>query len=166
VPTWAAHIDLIGVGGGGSGQGEQGYNMGSGGLAGGWNGRTLVAGTDFTPGTTVFTVTPGAGGAAVFSYFVNGNNGAATTITWHNVAGTAQTFTCTGGLGGYTGGNSYGGQGAGNYTFNGVTYYGGGGSGIQSVGVFPGGGGGGAAVYSNYAAPGANGEAWTVARQT
>ena len=165
-PLWALHIDLVGVGGGGSGEGEIGFNMGQGGGCGIWNGITLAAGTDYTPGTTVFTVTPGAGGAGIIGYFSNGNSGANTTITWTDPSSNPRTFTCLGGAGGQPGFFGYGGVSAANYMFDSIPYYGGAGGFPGVGGSPPGGGGGGAVIFQPFSGAGANGEAWCVAHPT
>lgn len=165
-PLWALHIDLVGVGGGGSGEGEIGFNMGQGGGCGIWNGITLAAGIDYTPGTTVFTVTPGAGGAGIIGYFSNGNSGANTTITWTDPSSNPRTFTCLGGAGGQPGFFGYGGVSAANYMFDSIPYYGGAGGFPGVGGSPPGGGGGGAVIFQPFSGAGANGEAWCVAHPT
>jgi hypothetical protein len=168
-PLWADYLDLVGVGGGGSGQGEIGVNMGASGFAGHWNGVTLTAGVDFTPGVTVFTVAP-AGIAGGAGYFSNGNSGHTTTITWTDPTSTPRTFTCTGGAGGYTlDGLGYLGQSAGDYIFpstNGQIYYGGAGGVEGTGGGFPGGGGGGSVLFQPTSGAGAGGEAWIRAYQS
>jgi hypothetical protein len=163
-PTWANFLDLVGVGGGGSGEGEILINMGQGGGAGSWNATTLVAGTDFTPGVTEFTITPGAGGYAVIDYFGEGHPGAATTITWTDPFSVQRTFTCAGGVGGHPGLFGYAGNSPGNFVFNGVPYLGGGKCLPGTSGKFPGGGGGGAIIFEPFSGFGAPGEAWIVAR--
>jgi hypothetical protein len=166
-PSWTNFIDFVGIGGGGSGEGEILINMGQGGLPGSWNAVTLGAGTDFTPGSTVFTITPGAGGASLVGYFGDGNNGSASTVTWTDPGGHPRTFTCAGGDGGAaTGLFSYDGQAPANYTYNNVPYYGGAQALVGCDGNAPGGGGGGAFFFEAITGAGAPGQIWVTARQT
>jgi hypothetical protein len=164
-PIWCANLDWVGVGAGGSGQGEVGFNMGQGGDAGQWAGVTVTAGTDFVADETVFTVTPGEGGAAIIGYFGNGHDGEPTTIAWTDPAGIDRMIVAAGGGGGrLTSLFRYLGEGAGDYTYLGETYYGGKACAPGIGGNSPGGGGGGAVIFQPFSGPGADGAAWATAR--
>lgn len=164
ISSWAKSIGLIGVGGGGGGNGEDLAFVGFGGLAGVWNATTLTVGatgaTGIQAGATI-TITVGEGGVGG-AYFTTGNPGTATTFSWPDAAGTTQTLTCAGGLGGSVGGTNLleWGLSPGNLTYQGQTYVGGG---IQVIGglpgIAPGGGGTGGAPFE-YGAGGAIGQAW------
>lgn len=166
VDSWAAHVDIIGIGGGGGGQGETGFTVGRGGSPGAWNAKTLVVGTDIMAGGTL-TITVGAGGAGG-PYFTDGSAGAATTFSWVDHLGATKTLTCSGGAGGGLGNGANlaeSGLSPGNETFNGVPYIGGAAQPLPGVGYPPGGSGpGGPAFLFGYA--GGRGQAWTVERQS
>jgi hypothetical protein len=167
LPPWAAHIDLVGIGGGGAGQGEQGWNLGQGGHAGTWNAVTLTVGntgTQIPIGNTI-AVTVGAGAPANNSYFLDGATGGTTTFVWTDASSTVHTLTCAGGVGGGGSGTAYSGFGAGNETWNGVVYYGGGAAASGTGGNGPGGGGGGAPPFL-FGAGGGAGGGWVRALQT
>src|SRR5699024_2053158 len=117
MPGWAKEgdeVDLIAVGGGGAGQGEQGYNMGQGGDAGTWGSRTLVVGTDIAPGAT-FNITVGAGGPKQIMYFQNGDPGEDSTISYTDMNNQTQTVIGHGGEGGRGVGVYYNGHPAGDH---------------------------------------------------
>jgi hypothetical protein len=170
-PSWTNYLDIVGLGAGGSGEGEILVNMGQGGAAGEWNAITLQAGeyNDFIPGVTKFTVTPGVAGAALVGYFGNGNAGTASTVTWTDPTGHSRSFTAAGGAGGgATGLFDYNGAtpSPNPYTYNGVPYYGGTGGTLGEDANFPGSGGGGAFILEAVTGAGAGGEVWITARQT
>lgn len=168
INSWAAHVDLIGVGAGGGGEGETGAGNGDGGTAGVWNAKTLTVGATGASGIAAggtITVTIGAGGAGG-PYFTHGSNGGNTVFSWQDAVGTTQTMTCNGGAGGQPSTNlTSWGLGPGNYTYNSVTYPGGGTNAVGGAGYYPGGGGAGGAAFQ-YGFAGASGEAWSVERQS
>lgn len=174
IDTWAGHVDLIGCGQGGGGQGETGSTVGRGGSPGSWNGQTLVVGTDIAAGGSITVTvqadpsangngTPGSGGA----YFADGVDGYSTTFQWNKPGIGIQTLSCAGGIGGglHNGSNAttYG-QGPGDYTFNGITYPGGGATLFPQNGSVPGGSGPGGQSFQ-YGFSGGHGQALLVERQ-
>jgi hypothetical protein len=172
VPSWATLVDLVGVGAGGGGEGETGAGNGPGGTAGAWQGmqltvgvtNTVNAGMDIPIGGTI-TITVGTGGAGG-AFFTPGNDGGGTVFSWVNMAGTAMTLTCNGGLGGQLSTNTLSwGLSPGNFTFDGYPYTGGSLNATGSVGNPPGGGGPGGQAFQ-FGLAGARGQAWTVDRQT
>lgn len=169
IPAFAkivgAKLDLIGLGGGGAGQGEQGYNLGQGGFAGTWNNTTLTCGVDYPTTATSLTVAVGAGGAQAIVYFADGNPGSATTFTWTDPSSVVHTLTCAGGTGGHSAGFGYNGQGSGNHPYLGTTYPGGADVASGATGSPPGGGGGGAPPFG-FGGAGKIGIAYVVARQS
>ncbi|GFG74641.1 hypothetical protein MBOT_20060 [Mycobacterium botniense] len=93
LPPWMVagnKLDLVGVGGGGAGQGAEVFIGGQGGSAGSWNVGTLVVGTDIAPGGTI-TVTVGAGGPQQIQWFTAGLPGTATTFQWTDPGAPAHT---------------------------------------------------------------------------
>ena len=176
IPTWAVAgdtIDLIGVGGGGSGMSEWNAGVMAGGLGGSWNAQRFVLYSD--PNSTGLTVIPtgttqlqcavGAGGPHPGGYWANGNPGSATVWTCYDgpSAGTVL-LTCAGGAGGSGSVGLSSGQGSAPtpnpYTFQGMSYTGGSNVGINATGAKPGGGGGGATWYE-LGGSGAPGGGWT-----
>lgn len=173
---WALHVDLIGVGAGGSGEGELGFATGYGGTGGTWAATTLTVGIDIEAGTPITVVVapqnlyPGGGPGGTTPYFQHGLDGAATTFTWTKPDTTTGTLTCAGGFGGnHTVGLSHNtlsfGLSPGDETHSGVTYVGGAERITAGPGNFPGGGGWGAQLFE-YGQPGAAGAAVIVERQT
>ena len=165
LPAWAVYVDLIGIGGGGAGQGELLANEGVGGAAGSWNATVLTVGNTGTdiPAGAIITVTVGSGGSGPTPYFTDGNSGTATTFSWTDASSTPHTLTCAGGAGGSGIGFYYFGHSPGNETHNGVTYVGGAVAGQGDAGNAPGGGGGGAPFFL-FGGAGGNGGGWIVAR--
>lgn len=170
--SWATRVDLVGVGAGGGGEGETGAGNGDGGTQGGWEGVTLTVGVTNTvaagmdiPIGGVITITVGAGGVGG-AFFTPGSDGDDTVFSWVNMAGTTETITCSGGLGGQPSTNlTSWGLSPGNFTFDDYPYTGGALNAVGGVGNRPGGGGcGGAAFQFGFA--GGRGQAWTVDRQT
>lgn len=165
IPTWCGYIDVIALGGGGGGNhgGTAGF-YGEGGYAGKWAATTWVRGVDFDSETdSLVTFAPGAGGNGGYNIVIPGANGTAS--TWEI---TNETLTAAGGEGGDAlrfGGHTVG-QGAGTYTFNGVTFVGGGDQNVYGSGGTPGGGGAGGNWISFQAGGrGGPGCGWVVFRQ-
>jgi len=175
IPDWANFIDGVYIGGGGGGCGGNvifGWG-GEGGYAGAWEGETLVRGVDFPVDATEITVTVGAVGAAGPGNTPGGAGG--DTIRADIDDGTASVTAAGGAAGNEQNVGHYGGDPAGNFTFNDVTYIGGTGGGAApfsngAAGTAPGaGGGGGAGGTWGVAWPGgigARGGAWMTARNT
>lgn len=171
---WALHLDLIGLGGGGNGEGELLGATGYGGTGGTWEATTLTVGVDIEAGTPITVVVaprnPDSGPGGTTPYFDHGFDGLPTTFTWTKPDTTTGTLTCAGGFGGnHTLGLSHNtlsfGLGPGDETYNGVTYVGGAERITAGPGNFPGGGGWGAQPFE-YGQPGAAGVAVIVERQT
>ncbi|MGB3707588.1 hypothetical protein [Gordonia sp. (in: high G+C Gram-positive bacteria)] len=141
IPPWSRYIDLVGIGGGASGQTGSGVagGKGSGGAAGGWNSATLERGVAIPWTATTINVIVGAGGTKPSnSDYAGPNNGAGSTIS---VVGTSAGIVCPGGTGTISGQN---GGSASNYPYMDQTFTGGaGGSGNGGAGGVPGGGGAG-----------------------
>lgn len=165
IGSWVTDVDLVALGSGGGGQGELGFTVGNGGLAGTWGVKTLIVGTDIVAGSTI-TITVGAGGSGG-GYYNPGIAGQSTIFSWTTPSSTTQTFTAIGGAGGGTVQNFGVGASPGNETFDGRTYSGGGTTlgGSPTTGSIPGGGGGGGQAFQ-FGGKGARGQAWTVERQT
>lgn len=154
IPYWCIYIDLILLGGGGSGSNSLGIIPGTGGQGGLWATITVQRGVEIPWTTTSIEITVGPGGAA-------GSNGGNTTASATGMA--TQT-----GLGGVEGAGTNGITGAspGNVSYNGQTYTGGAGqNNAGAAGNAPGGGGAGGGSFGA-GGPGAHGVAFVVARQT
>jgi hypothetical protein len=135
VPTWAKHIDVVLVGGGGGGN----YNGNAyGGAGGAWNAQTYS--TSAIGSTLSVTVGNGgtSGGTSGSGVGYGGNGGGSI------VSGTGVSLTASGGSGGSVSGGvgtaTTGNAGA-NENFGGNIYYGGAASGVLSLANYPGGGG-------------------------
>lgn len=163
IPSWANHIDVVGVPGGGGGhQGGTWGVGGAGGDAGTWVTATWDRTTHFTDGTVV-SITVGAGGSAGVGG--NGGSGGATSISipGHSV-------TTAGGVGATSfdfAGSNHTGDGPGNLSYNGQNYVGGGSqSSYGAKGASPGGAGaGGNWVSFQPGGAGADGAVWIRAYQ-
>lgn len=155
------HVDLVGVGGGASGQTGSGAfgGAGNGGKAGVWNSITL----DLSTITSLQVTAVGSGGAQPANSDNAGPNaGTATTFTW-----TGGSLTCAGGSGSASGQN---GESPGNYALDGQPYTGGsGGTGNAGAPTAPGGAGaggnGGFFGSRTRGAAGAAGRAWIRAKR-
>ena len=166
IPKWCGYIDLVALGGGGGGNhgGTAGF-YGEGGYAGKWAVKTLTAGVDFSLSTdTHVDFTPGAGGLGGYNIVIPGAYGGAS--TWK--IGSTTVLSAAGGEGGDAlrfGGHTVG-QGAGTYTFNGVTFVGGGDQNVYGSGGTTGGGGAGG-NWISFQAGGAGGVGcgWVIFRQ-
>ncbi|QGH80048.1 hypothetical protein SEA_NHAGOS_37 [Gordonia phage NHagos] len=158
-------LDIVGVGGGASGQTGSGATntAGKGGAKGVWLGMTLQRGVDFPEDATSLVVVVGAAtGRADNSDLAAPVNGNPTTFT---IAG-AGTVTAAGGSGTRSSGQA--GEGAGNFTWNGVLYTGGADSSTSAAGNAPGGAGSGGngGIFGSRTRgwEGARGAAWSVQR--
>lgn len=151
-------VDLVGIGGGHSGQGEYGTPWAAdAGEPGKWRGRTVVYGSDIPVNSQVL-IHFGAGGPSVNGYFQPGNPGEDTVF---RLPDGTELLRCPGG----TGTTASGSSGAGDFTFAGRPYYGGGVVAANFDGAPPGGGGGGAVPFSITSGAGGRGEAFVTARQ-
>lgn len=158
-----AKIDVVLNGGGGGGQGEQGFNLGQGGYAGVWADVTLTCGIDYPVGATTISFIVGRGGPQQITYFSNGINGSQSSITWNDGV-INHTIAAAGGVGGHGAGFGYNGQGSGNHSYRGINYPGGTDVSPGAKGSAPGGGGGGAPPYL-FGGGGADGTVIFIARQ-
>lgn len=169
-------IDLIGVGGGGSGMSEWDAGIMAGGVGGSWGAQQFVYGSDINgtgltvipAGTTQINVVVGVGGPQCNGYWQNGNPGGATQF-WIGPVGTGTLLlSCAGGPGGSGSVGLSNGTGSGptpqTEVFDGKSYPGGADVGINSPGAAPGGGGGGATWYE-FGGRGAVGGAWAYAQK-
>lgn len=159
------YLDLVGVGGGASGQTGSGATntAGKGGDAGYWLGQTLVRGVDFPEDATSLVVSVGAAtGRAADSDLAASINGNPTTFT---IAGVV-VATAAGGVGNPS--SAKAGEGPYDFTFRGVTYTGGTNSSENAAGNAPGGGGSGGSggIFGSRTRgrEGARGQAWHVQR--
>ena len=159
------YLDLVGVGGGASGQTGSGATntAGKGGDAGYWLGQTLVRGVDFPEDATSLVVSVGAAtGRAAGSDLAASINGNPTTFT---IAGVV-VATAAGGVGNPS--SAKAGEGPYDFTFRGVTYTGGTNSSENAAGNAPGGGGSGGSggIFGSRTRgwEGARGQAWHVQR--
>ncbi|QFG11186.1 hypothetical protein PBI_CLOVERMINNIE_39 [Gordonia phage CloverMinnie] len=158
-------LDIIGLGGGASGQTGSGATntAGKGGDCGDWLGLTLQRGVDFPESATSLVVVVGvATGRAADSDLAAPINGNATTFTPQG----GITYSADGGVGTRSSGQP--GLGAGNFTYNGVLYTGGTDSATSAAGNAPGGGGSGGngGIFGSRTRgwEGARGQAWSVQR--
>lgn len=169
IPRNYRYIQLVGVGGGASGQTGHGGILaaGQGGKGGVWASVVLERGVDIPYSEMTLSITVGDGGAQpANSDHAASNPGAATTIT----SASAGTLTAAGGTGNNP--NNQTGLGPGNHTLGGVTYTGGANttaSGNAVPGNAPGGGGrggnGGILGSRTRGGVGAAGAAWARAIQ-
>lgn len=165
--SWATKVDLIAVGDGGGGNGENLIGLGVGGLGGLWNATTLTVGTSGPTGLkagTAITITVGQGGPGG-PYFTPGNPGTGTTFSWVDSLNAPQTLVAAGGLGGSLNTNlTSWGLSPGNLVYLGTTYTGGAVNIIGGTnGIAPGGGGPGGAPFL-FGQNGAAGQAWVIER--
>lgn len=163
VPDWADAVDVVLLGGGGSGHGGMARGKAGGGQAGRWRGLTFIVGRDISPGS-IIEVTLNDPGAAVNSADpkATGNPGGVTL----SIAETKYFDDAAGGQGGVAGDDPTGG-GAGMYLYNGRQYWG---SDPQTTigadGKIPGGGGaGGGTIDGAQSGSGAIGRVWCFAYQ-
>ncbi|WNM74932.1 hypothetical protein SEA_MOSSROSE_39 [Gordonia phage MossRose] len=158
-------LDIIGLGGGASGQTGSGASntAGKGGDAGYWLGQTLQRGVDFPEDATHLVVVVGAAtGRAADSDLAASISGNPTTFT---IAG-AGTVQANGGVGNPS--SAKAGEGPYDFTYRGITYPGGTNSAENAAGNAPGGGGSGGSggVFGSRTRgwEGARGQAWSVQR--
>jgi hypothetical protein len=152
IPDWANYVDVIALGGGGSGgQGGVYFLPGApGGAAGHWATATWARGPDFS-GAVVINVTVGTPGV----FGVSNGGDSVIAIPGHTITG-------TGGIS--AGGPDQFGQAAGNQDYLGLTYVGGEVS--YDVGAVPGGGGtSGSDLFLGPGLNGARGGVWVVFRE-
>lgn len=170
-------IDLIVVGGGGSGMSEWNAGVMAGGLGGTPNGKQFVYGSDIhgtgltviPAGTTQLQCAVGAGGPHPGGYWANGNPG--TDSVWTCLDGPSAGTELLRGTAGAGGSGSVGlssGTGSGPtpnpFVFDGKSYAMGPNVGINATGAIPGGGGGGATWYE-LGGSGARGQGWAYAQK-
>ncbi|AHJ88527.1 minor tail subunit [Mycobacterium phage Julie1] len=155
IPRWADWIDVVTLGAGEAGTGIV-FGNGSGGRAGEWNAQRYYRGTQLAWSQTVMQATVGAGGTG------NGGPGGQTYV----FPGSGLATLLSNGGDGNMGAVNPGGESAGSYTFNGVTYVGGGGQGsLGNAGIAPGGGGAGGGFGASSGGAGARGQVWFRAGQ-
>ncbi|AHK11979.1 minor tail subunit [Mycobacterium phage Hosp] len=155
IPRWAEWIDVIVLGAGEAGTGIV-WGNGSGGQAGAWNAQRYYRGSTLAWSQTVMQATVGAGGTG------NGGPGGQTYV----FPGSQQATLLAEGGTGNMGVTNPQGQGAGSFTFQGVTYVGGGAQGaLGNAGLAPGGGGAGGGFGASSGGAGARGQVWFRAGQ-
>lgn len=169
-------INLIGVGGGGSGMSEWNAGIMAGGLGGTPNGGKFVYGSDINgtglpviPAGHTLYFRAGAGGVHPGGYWANGNPGA-NSQWWLDAVDTGTLLVnCAGGAGGSGSVGLSSGTGSGPtpnpFVFDGHSYPMGQNVGIDSTGSSPGGGGGGATWYE-FGGSGAPGGGWAFSYKT
>lgn len=167
IPSFAKNVDLVAVGDGGGGNGENLIGVGLGGLGGLWAATTLTVGGSGPTGikaNSVITMSIGQGGPGGI-FFTPGNPGVGTIFSWVDSLNVPQSLTAAGGLGGSLNTNlTSWGMSPGNFTYRGVLYIGGAINIIGGTnGIAPGGGGPGGAPFL-FGQNGAPGEAWIVDR--
>ncbi|WP_234802241.1 hypothetical protein [Mycolicibacterium fortuitum] len=161
------YVDYVLIGGGGGGESSQAARGGYAGLPGTWVYGTLERGVDFPSDVTRIYVTVGAGGPALFVWYLQGNPGSPTSITYPNLSNVDTQIKAAGGMGGGRPGNpNHTGTGPspGNITFRGVEYFGGAEAVVNQNGFAPGGAAGGS-IYATTGPGGGDGRAWLVARE-
>ncbi|AGT12931.1 minor tail protein [Mycobacterium phage KayaCho] len=155
IARWADWIDVVTLGAGEAGTGIV-WGNGSGGRAGEWNAQRYYRGSDIAWSQTVMQATVGAGGTG------NGGPGGQTYV----FPGSGLATLLSNGGTGNMGVTNPQGEGAGSFTFNGVTYVGGGAQGsLGNAGQAPGGGGAGGGFGASSGGAGARGQVWFRAGQ-